>query len=366
MENFKYTNLNTPDLKKRIIYFSASFLILLSIVFLGYFLSALRPVSLASDIKQIEIKSGEGFKQISLDLKNAGIVRSSMAFQLLSVISGSAHKLKPGLYFLESAWSAPNILRIIIKGPDSEREVVIPEGLTFLDIDKKLSDAGVIQPKALANFNFESVRNNYEFLKELKSPIKIEGYLFPDTYKFFINSKPEDVAKKFLDNFNLKAWPVLQTNDLQSRRFGRDSDRLASELTTNDILIVASLIEREVYFSEEKPIVAGIIYKRLKISMALQIDATIIYAKCGGFMIYCDDANFYRKDLGFVSTYNTYLHNGLTPTPISNPGLDSINAALNPASTGFLYYLSDPKTYKLIFSKTFEEHSKNRELYLGM
>ena len=312
---------------------------------------------MASDIKQIEIKSGEGFQQISLDLKNAGIVRSSMAFQLISVISGSAHKLKPGLYFLESAWSAPNILRKIIIGPDLEKEVVIPEGLTFLDIDKKLSDVGIIQPKALANFNFDLIKGDYEFLKDLKSPIKIEGYLFPDTYKFFINSKPEDVAKKFLDNFNLKAWPVLKTYNLSPE--GR-------QLSTYNLLNIASLIEREVYFNEEKPIVSGIIYKRLKIGMGLQIDASIIYGKCGGFILYCKDVNFYRKDTSFVSSYNTYLYNGLTPTPISNPGLDSINAALNPVNTDFLYYLSDPKTHRLIFSKTLEEHNKNREIYLGV
>ena len=362
MENFKYADLNRIDLKRKIIYFSVSFLILFFILILGYFLSALRPVSLASDIKQIEIKSGEGFQQISLDLKNAGIVRSSMAFQLISVISGSAHKLKPGLYFLESAWSAPNILRKIIIGPDLEREVVIPEGLSFLDIDKKLSDVGIIQPKALANFNFDLIKGDYEFLKDLKSPIKIEGYLFPDTYNFYINSKPEDVAKKLLDNFNKKAYPLFLTNNLKLIPLRG----ISQSETANDILTIASLIEREVYFNEEKPIVSGIIYKRLKIGMGLQIDASIIYGKCGGFILYCKDVNFYRKDTSFVSSYNTYLYNGLTPTPISNPGLDSINAALNPVNTDFLYYLSDPKTHRLIFSKTLEEHNKNREIYLGV
>jgi len=352
MENFQYINFNRADLKRKIIYFILIFLILFFIVFLGYFLSALGPVSQLSDIKKIEIKSGESFQQISSDLEGAGIIRSGVAFKILSFVSGSAHKLKPGLYFLESAWSTPNILRKIITGPELERAVVIPEGLTFLDIDKKLSDAGVIRPKALANFNFELIKNNYEFLRELKSPIKIEGYLFPDTYKFFINSKTEDVVKKFLDNFNKKAWPVLHTNN--------------SRLTTNDVLKIASLIEKEVYFSKDKSIASGIIYKRLKIGTGLQIDATIIYAKCGGLVLYCDDSGFYRKDIGFVSPYNTYLHNGLTPTPISNPGLDSINAALNPSSSDNLYYLSDPKTHELIFSKTFEEHNKNRELYLGV
>jgi len=357
MENLKYISLNKPDLKRKIVYFSVCFLLLVLAIFIGYLLSALRPASQASNIIKIEIGQGEGFGQIAADLEAAKIIRSSVAFQLVSVLSGSAHKLKPGLYFLESAWSAPNILREIIAGPDIEREIVIPEGLTFFDIDKKLSDSGIIQPKALANFDFGSIKNNYEFLRELKKPIKIEGYLFPDTYNFYINSKPEDVAKKMLDNFNAKVWPILKG---QKRVAGKVA------LGTNQLLNIASLIEKEVYFSQDKPIVSGIIYKRLKIGMGLQIDATIIYAKCGGYILYCGDSNFYRKDTGFVSPYNTYLHNGLTPTPISNPGLDSISAALDPADTDSLYYLSNPKTHELIFSKTLEEHNKNRELYLGI
>lgn len=357
MEDLKYISLNRPDPKIKIIYFALSFFILFIIIFTGYFSLVLRPISSEVSFKPIEIKAGESFGQIAINLEAAQIIRSRMAFQIISVVSGSAHKLKPGLYSLDSSLSTPNILRKIIIGPEIEREVVIPEGLTFLDIDKKLSDAGIIKPKALADFDFESVKNNYEFLKELKSPIKIEGYLFPDTYKFYINSRPEYVAKKMLDNFNAKAWPVLKG---QSRIAG---DVL---IKSNQFLNVASLIEKEVYFNDERPIVAGIIYKRLKMGMGLQIDATIIYAKCGGFINYCEDSNFYRKDTAFVSLYNTYLHKGLTPTPISNPGLNSINAALNPTTNDYLYYLSDPKTKKLIFSKTFEEHNKNRELYLGI
>ena len=357
MENIKYISLNKPDLKRKIIYSFFGFLILFFTIATVYLSLALRPVSKERSIKQIEIGSGESFGQIAADLESAGIVRSNVAFQLVSVVSGSAHKLKPGFYSLDISSSTPNILRKIIIGPEIEREVAIPEGLTFLDIDKKLSDAGIIKPKALANFDFGSIKDDYEFLKELKSPIKIEGYLFPDTYKFYINSRPEYVVKKMLDNFNTKAWPILKG---QSRIVGDISIR------SNQFLNIASLIEREVYFNDERPIVAGIIYKRLKMGMALQIDATIIYAKCGGLMIYCEDPKFYRKDTGFVSLYNTYLHKGLTPAPISNPGLNSINAALNPATTDYLYYLSDPKTKKLIFSKTFGEHNNNRELYLGM
>lgn len=351
MDNFQNNRIEF-GLKDKIIYGTTIVLILAFIVSLGYFLSALAPMSKTSEMVRIEIKSGQSFQEIARDLNSAKVIRSVSAFQLLSLISGSAHKLKPGVYFLDPSWSAPGILGKIVKGPELERTVVIPEGMTLLDIDKKLSDTGILPAKALANFNFDSLKNNYEFLKSWKTPIKIEGYLFPDTYKFYVNAKPEDVARKMLDNFEIKAWPVLKTNN--------------QRLTTYDVLKIASLIEREVYFSEEKPMVAGIIYKRLKIGMGLQIDASIIYGKCGGLVTYCQDSNFYRKDTEFVSPYNTYLYKGLTPTPISNPGLDSIKAALNPISTDYLYYLSDPVTHKLIFSKTLDEHNENRVKYLNI
>ncbi len=358
MENLKNNYLTTSFSKKNIIYFSLLFIIFIFIFSLGYFLSALSPVSETVAIKEIEVKEKESFRQIAENLETTGVIRSNTAFKGLALLSGEAHKLKPGIYFLNAASSTLDILKNLVAGPELEREVVIQEGLTLLDIDRKLSEAGVIEPSALANFNPELIRNDYEFLKELKSPIKsLEGYLFPDTYKFFVKSSPNEVIKKFLNNFNLKAWPYLKD---QSIAVGKNTFK------TYQFLTIASLIEKEVYYDAEKPIVSGIIYKRMKLGMPLQIDATITYAKCKKLIFYCDNPVVLKKELNFPSVYNTYLYRDLPPTPISNPGLVSIIAALNPEKSDYLYYLSDPKTKTAIFSKTLEEHNKNREKYLGL
>jgi len=357
-ENIQIDHFKIFTFKRKVILFVVLFSFFIVILFIGYFLSALSPVSQSSEIKQVEIKIGDGFSEISANLEAAGIVRSSTVFKIISLISGNAHKLKPGQYYLDTSLTSLEILNSLVAGPEVEKEVVIPEGFTFLDIDRRLSDMGIIKSKDLVNFNFDSVKSDYEFLKDLKSPIKnVEGYLFPDTYNFFINSTVEDVVRKFFDNFNIKAWPFLkdQTQLVGRKTFGQ-----------YQILTVASLIEKEVYYSEEMPIVAGIIYKRLKIGMPIQIDATIAYAKCGGFIYYCDNPIVTKKELSFVSPYNTYTNNTLPPTPISNPGINSINAALHPETSDYFYYLSDPETKKAIFSKTLEEHNSNRVKYLGL
>ena len=367
-------NLQNKINSKNSLLYSAMVIFILAVIFLtGYFLFSLGPVSKLSNVKELEIKNGEGFRQISLDLKSAGLIKSRVAFEVLSLLSGSAHKLKPGTYSLDSNNSTINILKTLVAGPDLEKEVVIPEGLTFLDIDKKLSDAGVLPAGALAGFNFEKIsaeggsafggKNNYEFLKPLKSPIKLEGYLFPDTYKFFLKSTPEDVLKKFLDNFSKKAIPLFLTNNSSSLREISQSE---ITLSINNILTIASLVEKEVYFDNQRAEVAGIIYKRLKMGMALQIDATITYAKCKGLVLTCINPAIIRAEINLNSPYNTYLHAGLPPTPISNPGLASIIAALHPKPTENLYYLSDPKTHEIIFSKTLDEQINNRAKYLGL
>jgi len=126
------------------------------------------------------------------------------------------------------------------------------------------------------------------------------------------------------------------------------------------------LIEKEVPDSEDRKIVAGILLKRLEIGMALQVDATLSYIKCGGRFFFCESPGVERKDLILASGYNTYRYPGLPPAPISNPGQDALSAVLNAQTSPYLYYLSNPKTKKTIFSRTLEEHNENRAKYLGL
>ena len=335
---------------------------------IALFLFFLSPAASQPFYKPVEITPRTGFREIAESLADNGIIRSRRTFLIYGLISGSAHQLKPGNYLLSAGSSTPAIILALIEGPKIDKEITIPEGATLKDIDEMLSQKGIFPKESLDKFmslrdisrreKSKSIVDQYEFLRGVSS---LEGFLFPDTYRFFLNSNTETVARKFLDNFAKKAMPFL-TNNKQSRRLqvGTPTDNVGA----NNLITIASLLEKEAPNYKDRQIIAGIIYKRIQLGMALQIDATITYAKCAGKFLTCADPKVYRKDLEFQSPYNTYLHNELPPGPIGNPGSEAIKAALNPAKSDYLYYLSDPKTKKIIFSKTLEEHIDNRAIYL--
>ncbi len=268
--------------------------------FVAYFLSA---VDARGRTLNINIEKGYGVKDIGAYLYNASLIKSPTAFVLYGAITGSAHKLKPGPYHLSQSMSLPTIISTLVKGPEEDVAITATEGETMADIEKSLVDADVIKKWTLTKRRGKS----------------LEGFLFPDTYRFFKDADIDNVISKFVGNFYQKAMPVLikAPNAYQA-------------------LIVASIIEKEVPFSEDRPLVAGILYRRLAIGMALQVD----------------------------SAPETYDHPGLPKTPISNPGLDAIRAAVYPQKSDYLYYLSDPRTKRTIFSKTFDEHVANKFKYL--
>ncbi len=202
--------------------------------------------------------------------------------------------------------------------------VTIPEGSTVSDINKILISTGV----------FDGV----ELSRDL------EGYLFPDTYEFFLGSSVAVVEKRFRERFEAKVIPAIGV--------------VVDDAFVHEVLTVASLIEREVPDSYERRVVSGIIRKRIKLGIPLQIDASICYIKNYPCL------PITRDDKNIDSPYNTYKYRGLPPGPINNPGLDAIGAALDPKESPYLYFLSDPKTNKTIFSRTLDEHNKNIVKYL--
>ncbi len=329
--------------------------ILVFCVSLSYFLFALGPVARGSSIKNFEVESGQSLEKISTDLEAAGLIRSENVFKIFAILSGQAHLLKPGSFVLDSASGTPAILGRLVKGAREEITVAIIEGMTLRDIEEKLSAANILPLKAISQFNFDALKKDYEFLGLTKG---LEGYLFPDTYNFFKNSGTELVVRKFLDNFNKKAWPVLKAC--------LGSGGKCQGLTKDQLITLASLLEKEVPGVEDKKIVAGILLERLALGIPLQVDATISYAKCFGTFVFCDNPAIKREDLKWQSLYNTYLYPGLPPGPISNPGLASITAAIKPERSDYMYYLSDPKTKKTIYSRTLDEHNDNRVKYLGL
>ncbi len=326
----------------------AAALILLSF----YYINGLKPAG--SDISfELKIEKGEGLKEVAAALSQARIIRSITVFKLYTIFTGKAQHLKSGIYQLNGRLSVPEITNILIKGFNQEVSVTVPEGSTLKEIDQILSSANIISKGSLINFDFKNseLAKNYPFLGGAgeggESIDTLEGFLYPDTYRFKINSSIEEAVKKFFDNFQNKVWPLISQKD-----------------NWYQILILASLLEKEVPIFDDQQLVAGIINKRVKIGMPIQVDATVLYAKCQGDFYSCTQRKLSKNDLKQDSPYNTYLKLGLPPTPIANTNQTAVRAALNPKTSNYWFYLSDYQTKKTIFSKTLEEQNKNRQKYL--
>lgn len=324
--------------KKKI--FAAAIIVIPLVLLAAFFVLELRSPggAEAAEVRIFEVKAGDGFRKIVDGLAVEKLIRSKTAFKVLSLITGSAMDLKPGVYELNSAMTAVDILAELVSGSHKEVEITIPDGANIYDVERELSGAGIIKVGSLV---------------EINSSEQIEGKLLPDTYKFFTNSEVQDVVDKFLNNFNSKIAALLG-NDAGGRGISKSD------------LILASIIQKEVPDFKDQQIIAGILKKRLEVGMPLQVDATICYVK--EISAYPKDSSCYplaALDFKKDSPYNTYLYKGLPPGPIGSPGISAINAALNPEKSSYWFYLSDRSTGKTIFSETLDAHEQNRVKYLG-
>ncbi len=302
----------------------------------GWFFFSLDPANAALDGVPVifQVSPGEGFRAVARNLYGARLIRSPFAFDLFSMVDGRAFTLKPGLYKLSPSMDTPQIVAMLSGGGAGEATVTIPEGSNVYDIDRILSAALVIRPGALINFT---------------STQDLEGHLFPDTYRFYTDSDAGSVVREMEDDFNTKAAPLLAADPVNKERD----------------LIIASILEKEVPDETDREIVAGIILKRLADGMPLDIDATICYAKLqAAHALASQNCSLSPLDFKIESPYNTYLHKGLPPASIGNPGISAITAALHPRSSPYFYYLSDPATGKTIFAKTLDEQNQNKVKYL--
>ena len=215
--------------------------------------------------------------------------------------------------------------------------VVIKEGATVVDIDRIMAAAGIIRPGELIDYNS-------------RQDVSLEGFLFPDTYGFAAGSLPETVARVMKENFDAHIGPLV-VGRLKSEWYGD--------------LVIASLVEKEAVRPRDQALAAGVIRRRLRLGMPIQIDAALVYAKCNGAYMTCSAAErlLTRADLAIASPYNNYLRAGLPPAPIANPGLAAFTAVANAEKSSYLYYISDPKTGNLIFASTLDEHNNNRKKY---
>lgn len=276
------------------------------------------PVS--NDAKSVDflIPKGSSVSIIGKNLEKAGLIKNATVFKFYVQISNSQNKIQAGEFELSPNLSLSQIITELKKGP-KEIWVTIPEGLRREEVATK----------------FASILNkDQKFISEfLQLTTDKEGYLFPDTYLFPRSATAVQIVNKLTTTFNQKVEDVTYRQ-----------------------LIIASMLERETFADTEKPIVAGILYKRLENDWPLQVDATLQYVKGNWEPIYSID-----KEI--KSAFNTYKNLGLPPSPIANPGLSSILAAISPEESDYWYYIHDNDA-KIHFAKTLEEHNENINKYL--
>jgi UPF0755 protein len=323
--------------------------ILILLLLGGFFLvyiwqSIYLPKSSSSEEVIFTIKEGEGSKEISVNLEKIGLIKWGPSFRIYVLREEVAGKLQAGNYRLSSSMTVPEIVDKFVNGDVIQEKITFPEGFNLKRIKKSFENSEFFKTIDLGEFKIIDFKEDFGFLSDTPDEASLEGFLFPDTYFFELGMKGREVAEIFLNNFHEKIAPY-------------QDEISAKELTLFDIVTMASLIEKEVQTKEDKELVSGIFWKRIESGKPLESCATIAYIKGVDQWLYSFD------DTRIESSYNTYLHPGLPPGPICNPGLESISAALYPKDSDYWYYLSTPEG-KTIFSKTFEEHSIAKDKYL--
>ena len=318
-------------------------------IVLSFYLLINAPSSIVT-AQPFSISKGESLKSISSNLKQNGFIYSDFLFQFYVTFNGRATAIKAGYYFIPGRSSIRTITKLITNNQvDHDGNFLIKEGDTLQDIENNLHSKNILaNNQTLANFKIKDFSQNYPMLFQ-GAPLEnsLEGFLFPDSYHLPQGLTEKEIIDIFLTNFSQKisTEKILELNNGHS---------------FYENLIVASLLEKEVKTEVDKRMVADIIWRRIKENIPLQVDASICYAQNKSF----ENCQLEERAFKIDSPYNTYLYRGLPPTPIDNPGAESLKAAFNPLANNYWYYLTNRKTGETIFSKTLEEHETARRKYL--
>ncbi|MFW6129145.1 MAG: endolytic transglycosylase MltG [Candidatus Aminicenantaceae bacterium] len=310
------------------------------ILFVSYWLGLeFHSVTLISpENKYFEVKKGNTINIIAQNLKKNGFIKKKYLLVLEYKLFFHSETIKAGKYAFSSPTSIRNILMTMIEGKVYFRPITIPEGLTRKEIAQLLESKHSINKT-----EFLKASSNTDLIKELdKSAENLEGYLFPETYHFQKDVTAETIVSSMISQFK-----SIFNNNWKKR---------AEEINMNirEVVILASIIEKETSLPQEKKIVSGVFHNRLKMNMKLDCDPTIIYIlKEQG--VFKGDLRYKHMDIN--SPYNTYLYPGIPPGPICNPGKTSLEASLYPEDRGYLYFVSknDGSHH---FSRTFKEHQR--------
>lgn len=324
----------------------------LAVIFFVYFGQLKRPSTLEQAVI-IEIPSGAGVDEIAGQLNTEGIISSVWTFKAYALVSGAYKHLPSGRFKFEPGLTTQEVVQLLAFGTArQEVEVTLLEGWTIQQMDAYLSsEIGLFAPGEFSQVAQVTDSRTilpdqtYEFLKSKPTDTDLEGFLFPDTYRLFIDSEPKDLIKKMLDNFGQQLTPELQ----QAIR--------SKGLSIHEAVTIASLLEKEAATPEDRKIVAAILFKRMSIGMPLQLDTTVMYATG------TPGSELTVEDLQADSPYNTYVYPGLPVGPIGNPGLAALRAVVKAEDTDYLYFITD-NAGVVYYSITYEEHlSKKNLLY---
>lgn len=301
----------------------------------------------------VTVYESDTLEDIIEKLHNAELIRYPGLFKLYADLAVDEGEIKPGIWDLNTMYDYHALVNMM--SPSSSRTVVenvlIPEGFSCRQIFQLLEENRVCTAKDLAEYAASGELKEYWFLENMERGFEycLEGFLFPDTYDFYKNSSPRDVLEKMLDNFEYRF-----SEEMRAQIETLNANVTDGSFDVHDVVIVASLIEKETASNEESPKIASVIYNRLYnwggTPAYLNIDASIVYALDG-------KTDLTAEDLKVESPYNTYTNTGLTPGAIANPGLASLQAALNPEDTNYYFYVLNPAEGRHKFSTTLDEHN---------
>jgi len=285
--------------------------------------------------KFVLLRPGWSSRHIAQELQQQGIIRSARGFLIMHYVT--VRSLKAGEYKFDGAASAREVLNRLMKGDVYVHTVVIPEGFNIYDVANAVEQAGLGTRQ-----EFLRIATDPTPVKDIDpQAVSLEGYLFPDTYKFTRTQSLRDIASEMLRHFREEARKIALTGDFHR------------------VVTMASIVEKETAAPEERPMVASVYYNRLATRMPLAADPSVIYAA----LVAGRYAGVIRQsDLMFNSPFNTYRYAGLPPGPIANPGRSSLEAAMHPAESQFLYFVSDGNGHHR-FARTLDEHNRNVAAY---
>lgn len=290
---------------------------------------------------RVVIPRGYSSAQIADKLAEEGLISNAYTFRVFVAFNKVDDRFMPGNYRLKTSMSYTDIADKLMAGPKkSYYSVSIPEGLTLKEINERLAKASGRPADDFKAVTNGADINKYDFKSLPTGATSLEGYLFPKTYQFEKKTPPKKIVERLLHQFE------LETGMLDW------SPATAKSLSRHEIIVIASLIEKEAKVPEERPLMAAVIYNRIALGMPLQIDATIQY------VLPERKTELSLADTKISSPYNTYMQKGLPPGPIASPGVDSIKAALAPAQVDYLYYVLTTADGHHTFSRNYSDFLK--------